>query len=273
MKTISYSENKKKNEKLLFEKKIIINKEENSIGSRLLFRYDTFKDFLNRSKNILKKNNNNNRKLTDNKTKYLNKYDIYNKNVFTFFNKSNKLNLPSLSEKTLKIKEILNNKKRISNKRYEENNINKNNTYNTYYYRNQYIDNIMQGCCSVFKMNLPKKKISNNKECFLYCKLNCRPIYLQKHNIGRQKNIANRSNNYKKSKMINSEPLYRKNLKILVNEETMTNASSYKTIDNYKNNDNKNPIKIFNKFESPKRISKSFLFNTFNKIKSIKHTI
>ena len=277
MEKISLSIIKMNNEQSLFENKININKLTNFVKPRILFRNDTLNNVINGSDNYHTENKNiENTKLTDNKKNYFNKYDIYNKHVLNFYNKSNKLKLPSLSEKIIKI-DSLSNKKILINKRYEETFNNDN--INSDSYRKKIIDSIMRGCCSVVKMNLPKKKKNNNKECLIWYQLNNknfnrRLVFLYKNNIIKNKNKSHSSNAHKNLNIITSNSLYRKDGKYLVNEETMTHETKYINTDTNKNNDydydymNIIPSILLNKNNSYKRISNYFHFKNYNDYKS-----
>ena len=276
---------KMNNEQFLFENKINLNKE-NNIKPKILFRNDTLNNIINGSKNFQSDHKfPENRKLTENRYNYMNKYSIYNNNVNTFI-KNYKLKLPSLSEKSIKLNDLLNNKKRVTIKKYEEmyNNYNNNNNNNNNInrdFRKKYIENIMQSCCSVVKMDVPKKKISNSKECLVCYKLknqsfNYKPIFLYKNNINKNKKKFN-VNKYKKLNIFTSDSLYKNNVKIMVNEETMTNSNIRKNVDDNKNNDNdydydfKISSKIFNKFNTKNPITNYFHFNTYNDFNSNKY--
>ena len=250
------------NEQFLFQTKIHMNRNNLHIKPTILFRNDTLNSIINKSKS----SQNESKKLTEEYCNYNNKNYKYYKN-FNSINKSNILNLPTLSEKSMKINDLLNNRKKYTyNKKYDD--ITYNHNYNEEK-RKKYIDNIMQSCCSVVKMNLFKKKINNNKECFICYNLknhniNYKPIFLYKNNRNKTKNNFNK---YKK--IFPSDSVCRKTVKLLVNEETMTNFQNKKNNKVKTNNNDKEydfllSRKIFNKYYSKDRINNYIHFNTYN---------
>ena len=253
---------KMKNERLLFENKIFINKDKINVNPKIFFRNDTLNNIINGFKNF----DDDNKKLREEKCSYINNYKCnFNKNS-NYFKKTNALKLPSLSEKSLKINNIINsNNTKDKNKRYDflfnNNYINSNNDSQ----KDKYINKIMQSCCSVVKMNLPKKKI-NGKECFILKKLDnknisYKPIILYKNRTSKTRNSINR---YKRIKHLPSDSLYKNNIKLLVNEETMTNYNINKN-DNTKNNESNSDFFISSKiFNIKNHIKNYFQLNTHN---------
>ena len=256
------------NEQTLFKNKINLTKTIMNVKPKVLFRNDALNNIINGIKNSYSENI----FFSEDKNKCLNKYN--NKKNINKFRKENILKLPSLSEKNIKIKDFLNKK----NKTIEKEKGLLNNHINTDDKRKRYIDNIMQSCCSVVKMNIPKK-INNIKECFLCYKLknndaNYKPSFLYKN-----KNKKDKSKNifikYKRFNYLPSDSLCKKSHKILVSEETMTNYNNkYNEIN--KNNDNINidyliSKKIYNRHNLNKY---SLHLNTYNfnyEYSNIKH--
>ena len=256
---------KMNNQQSLFKNKIHTNDNINNIKPKILFRNDKLNNIINGNKNSYK-----NKILSEDNKIFINK-SIYHNNSninINSFRKINRLKLPSLSEKSLKIKALLNNKKKVNFKIYEEL---FNDDINSDDKRKRYINNIIQGCCSVMKMNIPKKKINdNNKECFICYKSksrnknnNYKPTFLYKN---KENKIINITNKYRRIKFMPSNSLY-KNIKLFISEETNTNNNTKNKNFNNKDNDNYNYLdylistKIFDKNNSQ---NKKLHLNTYN---------
>ena len=245
---------KMNNEQSLFENKINLTKSNIHIKPKVLFRNDALNDVINGIKNSRSENiffSEPKTRNINNKEKNLNK-----------FRKTNKLKLPSLSEKTIKIKEFLN----INNKiKKEREKVIFNKHINTDDKRKRYIDNIMQSCCSVVKMNI-QKNVNKNKDCFLCYKLrnkddNYKPIFLYKNKKNKNQKFIIK---YKRVNFLPSNSLYKKNIKILVSEETMTNFNN-KNKEINKNNDNNLDYLISRKIYNSSNIEKNNLhLNKYN---------
>lgn len=247
---------KMNNEQSLFENKINLTKSNIHIKRKVLFRNDALNDVLNGIKNSPSENI----FFSEPKTKNINKYNK-EKNL-NKFRKTNILKLPSLSEKTIKIKDFLN----INNKiKKEKEKVIFNKHINTDDKRKRYIDNIMQSCCSVVKMNI-RKHTNNIKECFLCYKLrnkdvNYKPIFLYKNKKNKSQNFISK---YKRFNFLPSNSLYKKNMKILVSEETMTNFNN-KNKEINKNNDNNLDYLISRKIYNRSNLEKHNLhLNKYN---------
>lgn len=245
---------KMNNEQSLFENKINLTKSNIHIKPKVLFRNDALNDVINGIKNSRSENiffSEPKTRNINNKEKNLNK-----------FRKTNILKLPSLSEKTIKIKEFLN----INNKiKKEKEKVIFNKHINTDDKRKRYIDNIMQSCCSVVKMNI-QKNVNKNKDCFLCYKLrnkddNYKPIFLYKNKKNKNQKFISK---YKRVNFLPSNSLYKKNIKILVSEETMTNFNN-KNKEINKNNDNNLDYLISRKIYNSSNIEKNNLhLNKYN---------
>lgn len=249
---------KMNNEQSLFKNKMCLTKNNIHIKPKILFRNDALNHVINGIKNSQSEN----KIFTEEKYKYKNKSNksINNRNLNSF-KKTNKLKLPSLSEKFIKIKNFLN----INNRKNEEKIFN-NHMINADDKRKRYIENIMQSCCSVTKMNIPQKKAISNRECFLCYKLknkddNYKPIFLYKNKNNKIKNIMNR---YKRVSNLPSTSSFKKKIKILVSEETMTNYKSIKNETNKNNDNNVNHLISNKKFHKYNLKKHNLHLNTYN---------
>ena len=263
---------KMNNEQLLLKNKIHTNNNYISIKPKILFRNDTLNNIINGKKNSYTDFTENKILSSEDTKRYINKSN-YNNNInnLNSFKKINRLKLPSLSEKSIKINDLKNNKKKVLHfKIYEE-------LFNDHIKsddkRKRYINNIMQSCCSVVKMNIPKKKLNDNiKEYFISYKSksrnknnNYKPTFLYKNKSTKIKDITNK---YKRIQFIPSNSLY-KNIKLLISEETMTNSNKKNLKNKHKDNDKDIDnyldflisTKIFDKYNSKKQ---NVHLNTYN---------
>ena len=264
---------KMNNEQSLFKNKIITNdanKNITNIKPKILFRNDALNNIINGKKNSYIDFTEDKILSSEDTKRYINKSNYTNNNNnLNSFKKINRLKLPSLSEKSIKINDLINNKKKVLNfKIYEElfnDNINSDDK------RKRYINNIMQSCCSVVKMNIPKKNVKdNNKECFICYKSksrnksnNYKPTFLYKNKGTKIKVITNK---YKRIQYMPSKSL-NKNIKLLISEETMTSNNKKNCKNKNKDNDKNNYLdylistKKFDKYNSKKQ---NVHLNTYN---------
>ena len=234
--------------------------------SKVLFRNKTINSILNK-KNKFSLDYKKNRMLSEDILNFINIKDE-NRNINSF----NKflLKLPSLSEKLKNVKDLKNSKKKnIINKKFEimYNSINKDELK-----RKNYIEKIMKSCCSVVKMKLPKNRINKNYESFEFNLLKnknngYKPIILYKNT-----SVNNTLSNCNSFRTYLSYDSYRKDVKQLINAETMTNNRKNnfqdKNSENLYDSDFLISSKIFNKYNQQNRIKGLFQLKNYNKLNS-----
>ena len=300
------------NERNLFETKFFNNNNDNTnifhTQNRIIFRNKEINNILNKNNNPIKEFKYIENKKLDNCSNCSIEDKNY-KDIFKF-NNSNLLKLPTLSEKLMKVKDLITKRRFIINKKFES-------IYkiinNDEFQKIKYIESIMQGCCNIEKINSPQKNRINNsfkdydedynlsKTNFFYKnnfsfrnkEINNKTNYKnfnkinnsynksinktnasyntpQKSNINYYYNNINinknNNNNFNRYKCVRYSPsynLFKKNIKKLVNKETMTDFNKDNNMNNcssdYSNLFNKKKDKIENKL-----YFKSELFNNFN---------